>query len=892
MEKTKRHFNGLKFVIAVVAVAMAILLGLEAPLTVFAETIKDKYISEVIMLTASNLDDAKKKAEKASSDAGKTYYVFESPIYECGSVHTYIAYTTTNKPSKAIKAIKTMNMRGGWSYQKYNEYLQQLSDQANKLGKDLYEAIKEFSDNLSANKKGTEYAKQLLDFLCDDDTHMTLSDLFVELAKEDNYEAVKGTMIKLIMESNKNIISTVESALTLACADSYLGQSENDTSFLTGMERERFMEGLDGFIDNSEYSQFDVYVNDILATLDTTQSDIRFYENSNHLYTEEMEEMAAMQEEEITIRMGEFTDKNSDEFFKKYNEAKDAVRAEAAADDNPFDLSEEDFETAKKLLNYENYYKGLSADEQKQYTNGRLFYVNLSECAYTGYADNQGKREYDSLLDLIMKYDVTIESEKAKYKNTDFYPLINMLSPGQRALLKVGFSQLIISVTTPADLSKGMLYGMLDAANEAADEDADKIKEGQSVSIYTGVDRSLFKENSGVALTSDAIRKAQEKPFGRVITTADKINKVCNILAIATGGIATVGLATSLGLSYAVYSQAKQQALNLATKIFHQIGLDETMELFALPGEWITNTTTVTNTILGDVMVKTSVKSLGDMSFGYPTLENVNKFVTTTVSAGTKEFTAEGTVSFAKSMRVFFASVGGQILSWINAVSIGITIIVLVVKILAPYIAPEKDAPYVDIPRVMCSYEEIFGQTKVEGKDPESDYIYYYGVKNPFITDVDQTRASAAEKTDKDFYILRYMVGDIANWTLKGESREWVALFTSTDKKSGNPILANSLTIVSDTKEFNNDLIAVKKFGSTSPFDLHAYYGITINKNVPERYLGFKQEAASDNTTASVFSNATLWGGLIAGVVIGGAVGVLVSYAAFGKRKKARKTEA
>ena len=179
-----------------------------------------------------------------------------------------------------------------------------------------------------------------------------------------------------------------------------------------------------------------------------------------------------------------------------------------------------------------------------------------------------------------------------------------------------------------------------------------------------------------------------------------------------------------------------------------------------------------------------------------------------------------------------------------------------------------------------------------KSKEAEKDYIYYYGVKNPFLTDADQERAHVTEKNkpSEDLKVTKYMIGDICNWNLKGMSRQWVAVYTSTDNKSGNPILADSLKIFNSSSEFNNtenkDYVPVIKFGNASPFDLHLAYGVTKNKDMPTRYLGYKTDNEPPTQSGSVFSSASLWGGLAVGLILGGGIGVLLTYCVIRKRKK------
>ena len=304
-------------------------------------------------------------------------------------------------------------------------------------------------------------------------------------------------------------------------------------------------------------------------------------------------------------------------------------------------------------------------------------------------------------------------------------------------------------------------------------------------------------------------------------------------------------------------------------------------------------------------------------------IAGVNYGSETIKASGILNTNTKVSVSFSECMSGFFRMTVGAVVQWITTVSIGVMILIIIWKYVYPLIATESDAAYIDIPRVMCSYEAVFGQTPVENCEPVKDYIYYYGVKNPLLNDDDNKRANTRDgkvqisvkdgKETRDTDILKFGetvqiettnaegnkvtkdvkrggIGDIANWNLKGLSRQWVAIYTSSDPKAGNPILANSLKVLEKDEELSSDknFIPVKMFHEITAYDFHRQYAATVNKDQTHRYLVYKCDNTATTTTqtASVFSDITLWGGVAAGLILGGGIGTLVTYYITRKRKK------
>lgn len=149
---------------------------------------------------------------------------------------------------------------------------------------------------------------------------------------------------------------------------------------------------------------------------------------------------------------------------------------------------------------------------------------------------------------------------------------------------------------------------------------------------------------------------------------------------------------------------------------------------------------------------------------------------------------------------------------------------------------------YSEIPRIIV--DEVVS-------DSDSYYVNYYAVK---------------DQTDKS--------GDLNAWS----AQRWNALYTTTDKKAGDPIIASSLLIYLNDSEFpSEDHGAVHYFGETAAANVNRYQ---FKKTAPATYIFYERDH-SLSMTASTFSGGQIimftGFGLLGGVAIGslGVIGAI-----------------
>ena len=146
--------------------------------------------------------------------------------------------------------------------------------------------------------------------------------------------------------------------------------------------------------------------------------------------------------------------------------------------------------------------------------------------------------------------------------------------------------------------------------------------------------------------------------------------------------------------------------------------------------------------------------------------------------------------------------------------------------------------------------------------------------------------------TDEDEYYLNYYcvrdqdgeLGDMNAWS----GQRWNALYATTDKRAGDPIKANSLSVkIKDNSPDDHETYAVHYFGEESAANVNRY---SLKKTSPAIYMFFKRDH-SLSKTASTFSGGMLVMftglGALGGIAIGslGAIGA-------GKLKKKKEESA
>ena len=413
----------------------------------------------------------------------------------------------------------------------------------------------------------------------------------------------------------------------------------------------------------------------------------------------------------------------------------------------------------------------------------------------------------------------------------DFYPLYVTMTDGQRAILPFVDYTLMIALAEHDDESaEQYVQSCLETL------DYYEIKE---VSVYANVDRSLF--DGGVALTNASLRKSAstgETPWYSDKNIDHDLSVVLNTVAGSAFGLAIGAVVVSSAVNAAMKSTvsvataASRASLVSLDKILVNTLWDACLQQgIEVPVEVSTSTF---RSFAAGIEMEMMDKTVLDK--GMASLTKAEASVTQAATAATT------TARYQIMQRILTAA------NVVMMVAFGITLIAEGIKIgikVYNYYHPE----YTEIPRIIV--DEIV-------TDSDSYYVNYYAVK-------DQTDNS----------------GDLNAWS----AQRWNALYTTTDKKAGDPIIASSLLIYLNDSEFpSEDHGAVHYFGETAAANVNRYQ---FKKTAPATYI-FYQRDHSLSMTASTFSSGQLvmftGFGLIGGVAIG-SLGVIGA----GKMKKKKE---
>ena len=429
---------------------------------------------------------------------------------------------------------------------------------------------------------------------------------------------------------------------------------------------------------------------------------------------------------------------------------------------------------------------------------GENLYNIFKACAYRGY-ENNGTYEYETLYDLVMKYDMTGEEEpKETYKPSDFYPIIAQLSDGQRGMLKTGILNLALSVVVGAEQYEKSFEMLKESIKEIAKGECklDGVNpEDPCYSIFGGIDRDLFKEDSGVAMMKSAVDKAaQEKDYTFVGAKAEK-EKLSTVFKYMMIGVGSAGAVALTGMAFALLSVVGER-----------IVLD-----------------TIPNVVVGGEINGVSSEIVAELQTIYATRN--------------------------AALWSFTAKIFGAVLS---VAMIALAIITLVYELNAIWKKPEN-ADYLAIPKVICNAQPVTTYyMNLDGNwttNEDIGYVYYYGVKNPTLKDDEQDGSKNSIGKDK--------IADVANWSQSG-LRQWIALYTTKSNTAGQPILASSLQITD--KDFVFGKRAVSMFSDGTSCDMQKYFnGTPIHKYLhyvmDKDYKPFTNDAnAKGNEAGSVFA--------------------------------------
>lgn len=750
----------------------------------------------------------------ADLNAGKTSATKTNTVAMLG-------ITRTDDPSEAITDMAVMNMNGGYSFDKYEEIVKQKRADIDEFINTFIPALNEYRDNYNGKgseggKKRAQMAHDLLNKFFDgdpegdyavNDTGKPLGDLFLNKTKQeignDAYNALSADQKlntadfeQIILESSGPAVLMIEQILALA----------TDTAEESWMDRLNGLSGRDLVKNIAEYvpsakgknlapsaamnllaAHYEDYAKNLAKDWKDVHDDILWYEQY-------CEEHNLVKDEEET---GESYDSKLNDHFNKLKEA---------------DLDKYN-------------------DEIMRFTKVDSYYYLITDVSYTG--------EWGETLYELFRP----EDESADYSNkTEYFaPIAAALSDGQRAALEFLSLSSLLRVAMNSDTAIGADFPSTDELFKNS-----KGEKMESISIYTGINRAIFRE--GVALTNDAM---VEKNMGN-----DPYGDIWDL-----GGMADITSYTMLGVG----------VLNLTT---------------------------------GALMYSYAAKAVPGLEKAFDTAQNAfNTSTTRSIEVVTKHKTlvtketmesllysrdaAKNSLETTKSL--------GTAGKWMMGIGGALMIAFAILKGVQMY--QYYHVEFSRIPVMIVDEADI--KTTVKGDDGKNvtltnfDQFVYYDVVKCNRQEIGLS-PSAQKNVDK---YKEWNCGDAAD--INGDvGQEWVAMYVNRSPKKGNPILADSLVLKlgKDSEKKPTDRNGYLHFFTIDdPFrmddDNYSYSEYEDKDGYPGMYLYWNGDvnafADGASATASAFN-----GGYFALAGIGGlALGILGTTLVMLPRLRKKKEE-
>ena len=779
---------------AMTAVILAVLTAVLLPVQVFADT--PDYISD-IKIYAGSYSEAEKEGYTILKDGDKAVDLNQNSgatgTGSKGNKAIYLGYKTTKERSEAITDLALMNMKGGYSVEDYKTLMNnQMTEQIIPFVDSFLVAIEEYRENYNssnaANKQRAEYIHDVLNKFTDDDCDGAgLGDLLLNKTKYEMGDEAYNALSDSEKKQHADIITII-------------AQSNGQATLMIENLLVRAADtNEDSWIERFIASSYD----DLADATDLTPS--KAAKQLAKLYDDDASKIVAMWETFREELLG------ADEAKKKLESTKAETFEKNAEFSENFDIETATDEDIKKLG------EALATDEiESEVLGNRLTDVVAKE--YLSSIDFDGGTLYDFF---------TQSSEDIEEDITVIYPLVAALSDGQRAGLEfISLSDLVSIAGTEAGGYK--------------DSSLDEITES---SIYSGVDRGIYEENS-VALTSDALREKA----GKLHSDSDfSIGVLSTIMATLTLGTA-IAFSVSVGMYIRSVSQIK--ALKLAIKVNQE----------AKP---------TFNAFVRDVTSK------GNQAFRNQAFD-IKKYDTLIKNAWKARETATQTVTEnIKAKETELERVSARS-STCGKLAIGFGIAMIIFVAVTTYLSyrdmvERYNIEFTEIPKYMIDIKDLIGYNSAGEKIVLKNQEAYY-------------KAVYCNRTKKDEMFKS--IGSFAD--MNGDvGKQWLALYAERNINKA-PILADSFMVVKNSNEipagYSN---GIHMFGTDIAENLNNPLYVW-NSSAPQIFVYFRTAGADASTAGSNYSAGT--------VALTGAAGIAVGAlaAAFGMKLsgKRRKDEA
>ena len=792
---------------------LATVMAFSASATTFGAAAADnsgKYVKDVYIAYGEKKEDAeawlKKNGWEPIADLN------EGKSSKATGMHNAVAMLgikRTSDPDEAITDMATMYMKGGYSFDDYDNLVAKKKKDITEFINTFVPALEEYRQNYSGKgSKGgkirAQAAHDLLNKFYDgdpndeyaaNDTGKPLGDLLLNETKTEigdkAYEylspekkANTADLQQIILESSGPAVLMIEQALALA----------------TDTAKKSWMERVNGLTGNDLVNKIAQYVPEA-AGQDLAPSAA-------------LNLLAAHFEDYATKLAEQWNDVHEDIlWYEQYCDAHNLWQG----DDDEATYNARVEEYFNSIIDSDSTRKN---NDFNRFTSVDTYYDVLRSVSYAG--------EWgDTLFDFFHP-----EDEDAYYGESVEYfaPIAAALSDGQRASLE--FISLSTLLKLGVDSNSVMKADLPAVADSFVDNEG---KELESISIYSGINRAIFRK--GVALTSNALEQKSlgNNPYEKVWDEGG----IVDIVSYAAFGSGFITMTVGVVMAVKSYVAAKSAAAS---------ALAEIERLQNLVSKWNG--------------VARSIRGLNATTVHSKAIAQAQKYAKQLMDAQN---------SYNPVVKI---STSGK---WLMGIGGALMIIAAALKGVELYMFYHRD--FSAIPTMMVDEADIVSHdTDNDGNEIElidfDQFAYYEVVKcNRQEIGIHTNAQNGVEDYEK------WGCGDAADINAD-VGKQWLALYVNRSSAKGNPILADSLTLQKgDDKMPSNCNGWLHMFNYENPVKIDDIaYCYNENNGM---YLFWKSDDAA--YTASTFN-----AGYLALVGIGGlALGIFgTSLVMTAKRKK------
>ena len=784
----------------IIAMVLAVCVAFQFQVPTFAANEGTKYVSELIVSYGEG-DAAEADAKSwlkdngyeiidtnlnagAESGASASYASWITAARSARAV--YIGYKTTTDKDQAITSIKTMNMTGNYSYADYQEVIEQLEGDVQDFMDKLGYTLSEWRENYKAGRGKAVEAYYLLQMMyCPDNNNMRMGDLLLNETKEEMGDAAyeKLSDEEKLQHADMTTILLQGNSDSMKYIEQILAMGADTDTEKTWIDRLTAMGSYDDMLDALEQEAG---------------------EKGETFLPSVAEGMLHGMYEDVALNLAAGIT-YLQTLFKEYLESGTTLQ--------------DDKDQVSTFINKKN-----DAWSNQEWLSIGLLYESLSQYKYPS-EDNP-----DRTLQEFFMEDFDTDSTESIEK---LFPMAAALSDGQRtASAFITVSQLISQgITTDEEAMK------------AAESFKGYIDDNDPVSVFAGVDRSVF-DSSSTALTSSAreLQNSTEKPW-----TSELFGTPFSLRTVVGAAVFTVSLFAAVGCSVAMKSCG---VAAYTVDAFNELQ-DRVANELALSFEG-------TEEEFDEAVAQKATEMLIEADNGGNSaavelvdgLQEANDYV---VNSGVAE---------SKSLLFRGFQIATAVLV-IVTIAAGVWTVVSGISDLQSYY--DKNMDLYPIPDNMVD----------EAKSESGELIYTY------------YKAVQSNRVEKGYTKEREVLKDNAD--LNGDlGKEWLALYYTKDANAGDPITVSSVSgfkTIKGSEATPSGMKALTLFGSDSPVNLTDSDWVWNDVN-GGLYLYYSTDSIS--AAASVFATPYVWI-IYAGLGIVIAIAFFIVGAEIGKRRKIKE---